>query len=360
MRVRLFSGLLSALVLAPLAVAAAPTFLITDLGLANVPAAVNEKSQVLIDGNFSGAHNFVWTNGSTKDVSVVPDQVFDFNDKGRIVGYTLDPMNGATTPVYWPKAGKEPRTLEQSLPGGSSYDRATGTNTAGQMVGWLYYSDFQSGPAYWDAHGALTDLRPYVELHGFLFPNYPKINDKGVIAVTSGAHGYRIDAASLVSVQLAGFDTEHAFQCNDCSQALGINDKNNVVGSSRAMFTRKDQSTGVRNQATLWNNKSKPKDLGVLHIDGYPDVNSNAYAINSSDWVVGVVDNFGSLQRPFLWTPDDKIKDLNKLIDPSDPKYGLVTLLTASAINNKGQIVGVLSDSTQGGAQRIYMLTPVQ
>jgi hypothetical protein len=357
MRARLFLGLVSASLVVPCIGQASPLFRITDVGHADMPAAINEKSTVLVDGTNNGAHDYIWTDGATKDVSAVPDQVFDMNDKGRVVGYTFDPISVTTAPVYWPKAGKEPHTLEQSLPEGSTYDRATGINTAGQIVGWLYYSNLISGPAYWDTNGVLTDLRPFVEPHCYLTPNHPKINDKGVIALSSCDHGYRVDAASLNAVQLEGFDTADAFSCNTCSQAYGINDKNYIVGTSRALFTREDHSTGVRNEATLWTNKSKAKDLGVLHIDGYPDVNSTAVAINSTDWVVGWTDNFGALQRAFLWTPDDKLKDLNKLIDPADPKHKKVTLLTANAINNEDEIVGVLSDSTLGGELRIYKLT---
>lgn len=344
--------------LLPFAAHGAPLFRITDVGPANSPSAINEKSQVLVDGTFNGAHDAVWKDGASKDVSVVPDQVFDMNDKGVVVGYRFEQGSGTNTPVYWPKAGKAAHTLAQAVTGGSGYDRATGVNTAGQMAGWLFYSDGISGAAYWDANGALTDLRPLMELHCYLFANHPRINDKGVIAATSCDHGYRIDIASMNPVRLEGFDTKDAFQCNDCSQALGINDKNAVVGSSRALFHRKDESTGIRSEATLWNKKAKAKALGVLHISGYPDVNSYAVAINSSDWAVGWTDNFGSLRRAFLWTPEDKMTDLNKLIDPSDPKYKKVTLLNAKAINNKGEIVGVLEDSTLGGELRIYKLTP--
>jgi probable HAF family extracellular repeat protein len=357
MRALVLVGLLSAALISS-GGRAAPLFRITDVGPANSPPAINERSQVLIDGNFAGAENAVWTNGVTKNVSQIPDQVFDFNNNGRVVGYTYANSGNFTTPVYWPKAGKAPRTLDSYKPGASSVDRATGINTAGQIAGWLYHKDGIPGVVYWDSNGILMDLKPFIELHCYLFPNNPKINDEGVIAVSSCDHGYRIHTASLNAVQLEGFDIKHGFQCNTCSQAYGLNDNNFVVGTSKARFTLKDGSTGVRNEATLWNAKAVAKDLGVLHIDGYPEVNSYAYAINSDGWVVGWTDNFGNVQRAFLWTPDDKITDLNKLIDPSDPKYKLVTLLSASAINNKGEIVGVLADSTLGGEQRIYMLTP--
>jgi hypothetical protein len=357
MRDRIALALLSIVLAAP-AAESAPLFRIADVGPANSPAAINEKAQVLVNGTFSGAHDSVWNDGVSKDVSLVPDQVFGMNGKGVVVGYRVDEGTGNDAPVYWPKAGKAAHTLAQGVSGGSGYDRATGVNTAGQMVGWLFYGDGISGAAYWDANGALTDLRPLMELHCYLFANQPKINDKGVVAATSCDHGYRIDLASMNPVRLEGFDTKNAFQCNDCSQALGINDRNSVVGSSRAMFHRKDKTTGVRSEATLWNRKGRAKDLGVLRIDGYPDVNSYAVAVNSSDWAVGWTDNFGNLQRAFLWTPGEGMTDLNGLIDPADPKFGQVTLLSATAINNKGQIAGVLADSTLGGELRIYLLTP--
>jgi hypothetical protein len=349
-------ALTAAVLLPPSMTAAAPLFRITDVGQANSPAAINEKSEVLVQGDFNGAQNLVWDNGVTTNVSPTPNAVFDFNDKGKIVGFLSD--QGATNPAYWPRAGKNPHVLPSYVPGSNGVDRATGINTGGQIVGWLQHADRIPGPVYWDKSGALIDLKPLIELHCYLFPNNPKINDEGVVAVSSCDHGYRIHIASMNPVQLEGFDTKDAFQCNTCSQAYGINDENFVVGTSRAMYRRKDHSTGVRNEATLWNKKAMGKDLGVLHISGYPDVNSYAVAINSSSWVVGWTDNFAPLQRAFLWTPDDKITDLNELIDPVDPKFGLATLLTASAINNKGEIIGILTDSTLGGELRIYKLTP--
>ena len=201
---------------------------------------------------------------------------------------------------------------------------------------------------------------PLVEAHCYPFPSKPEDQRQGCgrpcrRATTATEGRCRLDDRCT---KLQGFDTGGGFGCNTCSQAYGINDSNSVVGTSHALFTRKDHSTGVRYQATLWSAKGKAKNLGVLHIAGYPDVPSYAVAINSNDWVVGWTGD--TAPHAFLWTPNDKIMDLNELIDPSDPKFGVVTLMTATAINNKGEIVGIMFDSTLNACSaHVCILTPL-
>jgi probable HAF family extracellular repeat protein len=97
------------------------------------------------------------------------------------------------------------------------------------------------------------------------------------------------------------------------------------------------------------------QDLGLLP----GGVDSEAKAINNAGWVVGnastdmTSSDLG--QRAFLWTSGGNMQDLNKLTHnlPSGVK-----LMSANAINSRGQIVGQAIDFTAGEA-RIYRLKPV-
>ena len=343
------------LVLAPAMGAAAPLYRVTDIGNGSPaePVAINEKSQVLV----SARPSYVWTAGTTEAVGIDQDKALDFTDKDRVVGYVFPGDDISTRPAYWLKPGKPARLLSilNHVPD-STYDQATGINKSGQIAGWLYHADGKPGPVMWDG-GALVDLKPFVEDHCYLYSPRPKINIAGVVAVTSCNHGYRIDTASMTAILLEGFDTKHAFQCNDCSIAYAINDKSEVAGASRAQYRNKDGAFQIRQEATVWNSGGKPKDIGVLKMEGYPDVESRAFGINNGGQVVGYT-SWGAVQRAFLYGPDMKITDLNTLIDPSDPKFGHVTLLYATAINDKGEIIGMLNDDALGS--RIFKLTPVQ
>lgn len=336
--------------------AAAPLYRITDIqdNGNGTPAALNQNSQILV----TGPQSYVWTDGASQTVTTGLDRVFGFNDNAKVVGYIYNNDDTSTTPAYWPKAGKPAHALPvfQHF-SNNGYDRATGINRKGQIAGWLTRADTKTGPVLWD-HGTLVDLKPFVEEHCYLYAPSAQINNSGVVAVTSCNHGYRIDTASMTAIQLQGFDDKHAFQCNDCGAVFGINDKGEVGGSSRAYYKGKDHLAHVRDEATVWNSKGKPKDIGVLKIDGYPDVNSVALGINKGGQVVGYTTASASTHA-FLYGPDMAITDLNTLIDPSDPKFGLVTLMYANSINDKGEIVGMLYDS-QLNANRIFKLTPVQ
>jgi hypothetical protein len=52
----------------------------------------------------------------------------------------------------------------------------------------------------------------------------------------------------------------------------------------------------------------------------------------------------GAVNAGFVRGPNLEITDLHTLVDPSDPKFGVVTLVYAGSINDKGKIVGLLFD----------------
>ena len=61
--------------------------------------------------------------------------------------------------------------------------------------------------------------------------------------------------------------------------------------------------------------------------------------------------------RAFVSAPDGgELFDLNTLIEPADPLYGVTVKLSAAAINDRGQIVG---SALVNGTCRALLATPV-
>jgi len=105
------------------------------------------------------------------------------------------------------------------------------------------------------------------------------------------------------------------------SQASGINDLNQVVGTS-------DTASGA-SHAVLWNGKST-LDLGTLG-----GKNSAAVAINASSRIVGWADTAAGGQHAALWNRG-AVEDLGTLGGASS---------SASAINSRGDVVGASQHS---------------
>ena len=128
------------------------------------------------------------------------------------------------------------------------------------------------------------------------------------------------------------------------SEAYGINASGQVVGFSTA--------NSLNGAATLWNG-STATDLGALP----GGTSSQANGINDAGQVVGYSLNGSSgTQDATLWT-GGQVLDLNSLVFRL-PSY--ITLFSAVAINNKGQIV-VNGGNAQTTPPQVYayLLTPV-
>lgn len=134
------------------------------------------------------------------------------------------------------------------------------------------------------------------------------------------------------------------------SQANDVNDLGQVVGSSGL--------TGVNDsRAFVYTSSTGLQDLGRLRPT---DLFSTGLGINNLGQVVGFSgtnNNFfaadGNGLRAFLYS-DKTLYDLNNLIAPSSQSG--FTLTAASAINNKGQIVG---RGAVNGELHAFLLTPI-
>jgi uncharacterized membrane protein len=82
-----------------------------------------------------------------------------------------------------------------------------------------------------------------------------------------------------------------------------------------------------------------------------PELSNTALAMNNCDFVVGGYGTDSDHYRAFLWTPAAGFQDLNSLI----PANGDLTLNSATAINDRGEIIGRV-DSDRG--ERGFLLVP--
>lgn len=88
-------------------------------------------------------------------------------------------------------------------------------------------------------------------------------------------------------------------------------------------------------RAFLWNESKGMQELGALA----EYTNTQALAINDSGTVVGTLSNSRE-SRAFIWTAEAGMRDLNSALSP---EAGVV-LVSASVINNSGQIVASATD----------------
>jgi probable HAF family extracellular repeat protein len=140
------------------------------------------------------------------------------------------------------------------------------------------------------------------------------------------------------------------------SYGTAINNDNHVAGYST--ISTKDG----RIHAFLHNGK-RMIDLGSLGGNPPDSDYSVALGVNSKDQVVGYsyLPGFGDMplqQVAFLWSRNEngigKMANLNQMVDKTGRNYLLVS---ATGINDKGQIAAVAYDIYNGGL-RAVLLTP--
>ena len=357
-------------------------YFVTDLGslpggATTVSAAdINSRGQV-VGQNYRGPgpifHGFLWSpatpNGITGSMVELPPPASGgtaVNDFGQVTGlagpspriflWTPETANGTTGGITTISFGDFPGI---SFPGG--------INATGQIAGW--FGDSRAPRAFlWTPTTPNSPTGSFVEL-GYLpgrtgSSEARDINALGQVAGSSrtaelvigpqprwhaflwtpnspnGPAGSMIDLGDLPG----GVDESIAHAVNARGQVAGV------------------CSTDVGPRAFLWSPSTtngttgSMVDLGAL--PGEVEF-SAAEDINVHGLVVG---NSGppASTRAFLWTPDSpnastgKMIDLNDLLEPNSGRFW--TLRSATAINDRGQIVGT---GLLGDSQRALLLTPV-
>lgn len=200
-------------------------------------------------------------------------------------------------------------------------------------------------------------------------PHYA-ITDLGTLPGQTDSDAHGLNNRGEVVGQSGDGRTGHAFlwkgrQMRDLgtlggpwSDATGINNRGQVVGQSDTVYKESDRKT-VITHAFLWEN-GRMRDLGTLGgkaslkraMSGKPNPNvwfrdrSRATAINDTGQVVGFSDALPDRKhdRAFLWR-SGRMTDIGRG--------------EADAINNKGQVVVRLVDSSSSDAPiRLFLWRP--
>ena len=307
---------------------------------------INASGQVAGWAEFgTNVHAFIWKNDGTAmmDLGALgspgnTSSAVAINDLAQVAG-----TSGNNRAFLWKNDGGPMHSLG-TLPGGTS-SSATALNEFGQVTGWSTTKGTRIPHAFlWKNDGTpMVDLGPFAgkasqglsinasgQVSGFAWA--------GVVNNSTYYHAYRWRNDGTAPVDLDKNGGAHS------SRGEKINDAGQVIGSAWSTVAN-------TYHAFTWRSNGSAVDLGTLGGN-----RSQAYDINRAGWVVGA-----STQSPsddssynaFLWIDNGQgIKNLNDLVDPADPLKSQVTLTTAFAINDAGDIAAVGS----GTSKRLYLL----
>jgi probable HAF family extracellular repeat protein len=242
---------------------------------------------------------------------------------------------------------------------GQVFSRANGANGIGQVVGFsgLQRDSSQSRAFVWTHQTGMKDI-------GTLGGSYAQanaINEAGFITGTSqtGAavlttHAFIYQASAARPMRdlgvLGGFS----------SYGMAINGYNHVAGYSTVNALNPNSEL----VHAFLHDGNRMVDLGSLGKPGTDTDVSVALGVNKLDRVVGysyLPAGPGMPQQvAFLWrrgtAASGEMINLNKLLRATDRHYRLIS---ATAINDNGQIVANAYDTLNGGGPRAVLLTPM-
>jgi probable HAF family extracellular repeat protein len=301
---------------------------------------------------WSGSANADWTIADLGTLATgTRSQANSINDAGQVVGYSTTSGTSASHAFLWSNG-----TLHDIETSGYTNSYAQGINSSGTVVG---YTTPGNTALMWSngAEQVLTGLTQATS-----------INNSGMVAGYNASHALLWNSGTVQDLGTLGGAT---------SQAYGINDAGQVVGSARnaksdahaflwSNGTMQDLGTlggvnstaysineagqvvgyaqkGTAYHAFLWSNGTM-QDLGTLG-----GTISYAFGINDAGQVVGYAQTAAGASHAALWS-EGSVTDLNTLIDGTG-----WTLTRATAINGAGQIVGY---GTISGQTHAFLLTP--
>jgi len=309
---------------------------ITDLGTLggdeSVASGINDRGQVVgaskLTFSLRKVHACLWEQGRKVDLGVLSGEprgteswANAINAGGQIVGMKSVPRDND---LFDPKTEDHAVLWERGKMialGGHALSATMlphAINAVGTIVGAASFQG-HSG-AFMFAGGKLTRLEGLQQARG--------INAAGQVVGTDGKDASLWDHGKLVSLGMHGV-------------AVAINAGGEIAGTGTP-------KTGMPH-AFLWRT-GNAEDIGTL---GGPQ--SFAIALNDAGQVVGESE-YGATddarnRHAFLYT-DGKMIDLNSLLLP----HSGWELLSATAINNKGQIVG---SGRIHDVEHAYLLTPL-
>jgi probable HAF family extracellular repeat protein len=286
--------------------------------------AISNQGQVVgyvkVDGIY---HGFIYSNNKVIDLGsygfTFGVHLMDINDTGQIVGLVAngtDTYSG--TPIFFQNAQQSSPTMLAGIGYLNSINnlgRAAGVNTAGPFT----YEN-----------GTITYLQGSTVIK-------PRINNAGQIA------GQFVSDSVRAGIYQNGAVTAIGTGSGAYSWATAINEQGLVVGYTSNTTTADDSST----HAFIYQNGAIT-ELPALK-SSYVSF-SEAYDINNLGQVVGYSNGNAFIYQNGLLT------DLNSVAYQTSSQPGFLSLVSAKAINDQGQIAGwgVYSD----GTFHAFFLTP--
>jgi len=283
---------------------------------------------------------------------------FGINFMNLIVGDAF--FTGAMEPRSHAALFKGGVAVDLGVLRGQVYSRANSINAMGQVVGFsgAERDGNESRAFFWSSQTGMIDIGTL----GGAYAQANAINDAGVITGASETQDmgpikkthafiYRQLPASTQRMQDLGVLGTGLF-----SSGTAINSYNHVAGYST--LSTKDG----RVHAFLHDGKGMI-DLGSLGPYALDSDNSVALGVNSRDQVVGytylqTVGEMPLQQVAFVWSRNEsgigKMANLNRMVDKTGRNY---LLISATGINDKGQIAAVAYDIYNGGLRSV-LLTP--
>jgi probable HAF family extracellular repeat protein len=292
----------------------------------------------------AGLGAFLWQNGLITDlgslastsppVGPVASAAYAINNSSTIAGWS-DVRAPSASAVRWEDGKIE--NLNQPPTPFDDYSYAMDINDKGEVTGYAYIRGTSGGD-----RGFLWKDGIIQQLGGFpqeMWNNRAvSINDSGEIAgylasvEGNRAFRWKEGTATILSTP-EGAD----------SFAFGINDSGTIIG--QVVFPSAAPHGAVWTYDTL--------EL----LAGSPTLSSLApLAINDRGQIVGYGNVSENESNAFIWEESTGISNLNSMVDPADPLYGIFMLIDARAINSSGQIVGT---GLLNGIPRAYLATPV-
>jgi probable HAF family extracellular repeat protein len=324
---------------APVAAAAAPTYLVEDLGTlsgdaTSVAMGINATGQVVGWSGSVATRAFVSTDGAGMVALAAPagrpvTTARAINDSGAVAGNASTGGSDIGQAVRW--TGGVPDAF--GTLGTGLFSDARSIDSAGVTVG----SSYTDGGGLLGIHafrtradGSLFDLTPVADT-----ARAEGINDAGQIAGYRDGRAVRWEGGSVLDLGTAGFGFSFGSAINDSGQVAGS------VSSSSGNVERIFRYTD---------------GIGMVVLGGLGEHNVALGMNNAGDVVGSGRPTLGTTVFPsaFLFTDVGGMVDLNTLIDPAS---GWV-LKGAGDINDEGQIAAWGSNNLTG-TYRALRLTPV-
>lgn len=307
-------------------------------------------------------------------------QALGINNLGEIVGWAYT-STGIQHAFAWSGG-----VLSDIGTLGGTTSTATGVNDNGQIVG---YSDTTSGTTHGFANsgGTMTDLGTLGGNRSFAYGinNSGQITGWSDVTGNSQRHAFIYRAGNMIDLNPSGPTSFEGYAINASGQVAGIiyrttdnQDFRDALLYSGGQFInlgtlggRNSSASGINNGGivvgTSDNANSTADDAissdGTTLDDlttgsGLNLLNSNANAINNQGEIVGIMNvGAGGVLRAFIYTSGPMI-DANTLLPPNSGW----TLQAATAVNDNGQVVGygLAPDGNVHGFLLEPVLDPVQ